>query len=256
MLTNQSTSLTCAQPSFNLWAVLDWVFPPFCCNCQKIGFEICPDCWETIDRIQPESACRRCGKLLSRGRICSNCRQTPPAFDQVRSWALYQGAMKNILTGIKYQRRFGLVPVLIPALVESIRAWGINFDLLTAVPLGKKRLRERGYNQADLVARPVAKGLTKPYNSQVLQRVRETRSQVGLNIDERRENLTGAFIADDEICRGKTVLLLDDICTTGATLDACAAALKDAGAEKVYCYTVARTDSLINLNSRSMEVSI
>ncbi len=254
MLNNQSIDLTYAQSSKNLWAVLDWIFPPFCCNCQKIGYEICPQCWESIDRLTPERSCIICGKTITRRRICSECRSQPPNFDQVKSCALYQGAAKNIVTGIKYQRRLGLLPILIPALVESIQSWKINFDFIIPVPLGKQRLRERGYNQADLIAQPIAKILNKPYQPLALCRVRETRSQVGLDAGERRENLSGAFEADPGICRNRSILLLDDISTTGATLDSCAAALKHAGAEKVFCFTAARTNSSPKSNLRIMEV--
>jgi competence protein ComFC len=254
MLNNNSTNPTYNHPSLNLWAVLDWIFPPFCCNCQKIGFEICPECWQSIDCLSWESTCQICGKPVSHGKICPECHDQPPAFNQLKSWAIYHGAAKNMVTGIKYQRRFGLIPFLTPTLVNVIRDWKIQIDFITPVPLGRKRMRERGYNQADLIAKPVAKKLQLPYYPQALYRVRETRSQVGLDAAERRENLQGAFSADTALCRGKTILVMDDISTTGATLDACAAALKQVGAKEVFCFTVARTDLFSNSNSINMEV--
>jgi predicted amidophosphoribosyltransferase len=180
MLNNTTINFN-RHSSINLWAVLDWLFPPFCVNCQKIGYEICPACWDSIERLTPSHTCPICGKANLHGKICAECRKQSPTFDQLKSWARYQGAARNIVTGIKYQRRLGLVPLLTPAMAEAIRAWGIHADLMTPVPLGKKRLHERGYNQADLIAKPVAKMLALPYSPNALSRIRETRSQVGLN---------------------------------------------------------------------------
>ena len=254
MLNNNPINPTNLHPVLNLWTVLDWIFPPFCCNCQRIGFEICPDCWNAIERILPKNSCRTCGKWISRGDICTECRSQPPSFEQIRSWAYYQGAARQIVTGIKYQRRFGLLPYLSPALADSIQSWGISFDFITPVPLGKMRFRERGYNQADLIAKPIARILNQSYHPGALERIHETRSQVGLDAGERRANLQGAFQANSEICRNKSFLVIDDISTTGATLNACAEALRQAGAKKVYCFTVARTNLSPNPNSSDTEV--
>ena len=254
MLNKNSINSTGLHPTLNLWTVLDWVFPPFCCNCQRIGFEICPDCWNLIERILPKNSCRICGKWIPRGDICTECRAQPPSFEQIRSWAYYQGVARQIVTGIKYQRRFGLLPYLSPTLADSIQSWGISFDVITPVPLGKMRFRERGYNQADLIAKPIARILNQSYKPGALERIHETRSQVGLDAGERRANLQGAFRADGEICRNKSILVIDDISTTGATLNACAEALKQAGAKSVYCFTVARTNLSPNPNSSDTEV--
>ncbi len=254
MLNNNSINASFGQSKISLWTVLDWIFPPFCCNCRRIGFEICRDCWDGIERFVPSQVCHTCGKWIPRGDVCAECRSQPPSYDQIRSWAYYQGAAKQIVTSIKYDRRFGLIPYLAPALAECIRTWGISFDFITAVPLGKKRHRERGYNQADLIAQPVAKILDHPYHPQALARVHETRTQVGLDATERQANLSGAFQADEGICSGKSVLLIDDISTTGATLNACSEALKQAGAKTVHGFTVARTNLSPNQKFSDTEV--
>jgi ComF family protein len=113
-------------------------------------------------------------------------------------------------------------------------------DLVVPVPLGVARLRERGYNQASLIARPLALGCGLPYSSQVLMRTRETRSQVGLSVYERRENVRGAFVAQPERVARRSVLVVDDVATTSATLDACATALLTAGCSQVFGITVSR----------------
>jgi ComF family protein len=111
--------------------------------------------------------------------------------------------------------------------------------MVVPIPLGKKRLRERGYNQVGLIARPLAMALGLEYAPQVLARRRETRSQVGLNKDARRDNVRDAFVAGARV-KGKTVLVMDDVATTGSTLSAGAEALYLSGAKDVYALTVAR----------------
>jgi len=113
-------------------------------------------------------------------------------------------------------------------------------DLVVPVPLGKERTKERGYNQVGLVAMPLALINHWRYSPRALVRTRETRSQVGLSIAERRENVSGAFLGNPALILRSNVLLLDDVATTGATLSSCSAALMDAGANSVYALTIAR----------------
>jgi ComF family protein len=113
-------------------------------------------------------------------------------------------------------------------------------DLVVPVPLGKERIKERGYNQVGLVAMPLALINHWQYKPRALVRTRETRTQVGLSIVERRENVCGAFRGDPALILGSKILLIDDVATTGATLSSCAAALMDAGAKSVYALTLAR----------------
>jgi len=147
-----------------------------------------------------------------------------------------------MVTGIKFERRLGLIPYLIDPLSEVIRTWDPAIDWITPVALAPKRLRSRGYNQSALIAKKIAARIGLPYSDRILTRVRETHTQVGLNAEERHQNMVDAFTADPTLCRGKSILLIDDISTTGATLNACARALRAAGAVKVFCFTVARTD--------------
>jgi competence protein ComFC len=256
MLYDNSVETRSTKSLFLFWGLLGWIYPPFCCNCNQLGYEICPQCFSSVDLQELKTTCACCGKIISKGTICSDCNREPPMFDQLKSWAAYQGAAKNMITGIKYQRRLGLIPHLVNPLTETIVRWGIKFDMLVPVPLGRERMRTRGYNQSDLIAKPVAKKLNLPYSLQALIRIKETKSQVGLSAAERRNNLSGAFEADRSICQDKIVLLVDDIATTGATLNACAAALKQAGAVNVFCFTVARANSNQNSNQSKMEVSI
>lgn len=112
--------------------------------------------------------------------------------------------------------------------------------MLVPVPLGKKRLKERGYNQVALVARPLAYEVGLDYKPGILSKARETPSQVGLSVSQRRENVRGAYQVDIEVVKGKTIVLMDDVATTGSTIMACADALLAAGAKEVYAITIAR----------------
>jgi ComF family protein len=125
-------------------------------------------------------------------------------------------------------------------MVQDVMKLDWPIDLVVPIPLGKKRRRERGYNQVALVAMPLAASLEWPYVPQALKRTRDTRSQVGLSYEERRENITNAFVADARLVRDRAVLLMDDVATTGATLSAAASALNAAGARKIFALTLAR----------------
>jgi ComF family protein len=120
----------------------------------------------------------------------------------------------------------------------SLTAWKV--DLVIPVPISLSRRSERGYNQAALLARPMALYFGMNYQPRALKKSRETHSQVGLSFDERQANVQGAFIAERLIIQGKDVLVVDDVTTSGATLNSCAQALRLAGAKEVYCLTLAR----------------
>jgi ComF family protein len=141
---------------------------------------------------------------------------------------------------MKYGRNASLGDTLAPHLAVFTRKLGWQVDLVVPVPLGKQRMKERGYNQVGLLARPLAGLLGWRYTPQALVRTRETRSQVGPSPLERKENISGAFRAEPALVVGKDILLMDDVVTTGATLEACSDALVKAGAGKVYALTLAR----------------
>jgi ComF family protein len=141
---------------------------------------------------------------------------------------------------MKYRRDLSLGEILARPLVELLEDLDWPVELVVPVPLGVARLRERGYNQATLLARPLALGCGISFRPQALSRVRETRSQVGLSIAQRRENVSGAFQARTGWVSGRNVLVVDDVATSSATLDACASALLSAGAARVYGLTLAR----------------
>ena len=141
---------------------------------------------------------------------------------------------------MKYRRNIGLGESIAMQMVDFVRSLNWQVNVLVPIPLGKKRLKERGYNQVGLVARPLAYQLGIRYEPDALWKTRETRSQVGLTISERSENVRDAYQADSKLAKDKSVLLMDDVATTGSTISACTAALRVAGAQEVYVLTIAR----------------
>jgi ComF family protein len=167
----------------------------------------------------------------------------------MRSWLVFEGPIRHALHTLKYRRNVALGDALAQHLAEYVGTLGWPVDLVVPVPLGKERMKERGYNQVALVAKPLAITYQWRYAPRALTRTRETKSQVGLSAVERKENVSGAFRADEALALGATILLMDDVATTGATLAACATALLDAGARSIYGLTLARALPYHGLNN-------
>jgi ComF family protein len=166
----------------------------------------------------------------------------------MRSWAVFDSPIQNALHTLKYRRNIGLGDALALNMVDFVRSLGWEIDLVIPAPLGKKRIQERGYNQVDLVARPLAYELGWEYAPQALRKTRETRSQVGLSISQRSENVRDVYQADPSKVKRKSILLMDDVATTGSTISSGADALLSAGAGTVYALTIARALSHHDLN--------
>ena len=166
----------------------------------------------------------------------------------MRSWAVFDSPVQNALHTIKYRRNIGLADAIAVDMVEFAQLLNWSVDVLIPIPLGKARLKERGYNQVALVARPLAHELGIRYAPNGVRKVRETRTQVGLNAAERRENVRAAYQADPSEVKRNSILLMDDVATTGSTISACAEALLSAGASEVYALTIARALSHHDLN--------
>jgi ComF family protein len=221
------------------WQGIDLVYPPFCAGCGSKGVRWCPGCQAGVRSVTPP-VCERCGREQDTSGLCSWCKSWRPHFTSIRSWGYFEGSLREAIHALKYRRDIGLGEVLSAPLVGLLHEANWAVELVVPVPLGLARLRERGYNQAGLIARPLAWATGLPYAPKALARVRDTRTQVGLSIPQRRENVRGAFRANARWVAGKHVLIVDDVMTTGSTLEACAAALLEAGAIKVYGLTLAR----------------
>ena len=227
--------------------LVDLLFPPHCAACHSPGAWLCPACRNEIELIVPP-VCPRCGwplhdPLPRDARTCSRCRQSPTRLACLRSCAFYSGPLRRAIRAFKYDDLQVLASHLGELMAEGWRildpsGWGI--DVVVPVPLHNARLKERGYDQAALLARAFGARLQQQVVEGVLVRTRATAPQVGLTASERQANVHNAFQCTNSGLKGHQVLLVDDVCTTGATLEAAAAALLDDGASSVWAYTLAR----------------
>jgi ComF family protein len=222
-----------------LWTMIDWLYPPACGGCDEKGERWCEAC-NRLASVIVSPVCSVCGQPQEEQGLCWRCQQARPAYTALRSWAIFGSQVRNAIHRLKYKGDLGVGEAMSRHLIACLRQDGGVVDLIVPVPLGLARLAERGYNQAALLAWPVALALGIPYRPKSLCRVRETRSQVGLKLSERQKNVQGAFGARGAWVAGKVVLVVDDVTTSGSTLNACATALKEAGASAVYGLTLAR----------------
>jgi ComF family protein len=191
--------------------------------------------------------CQLCGRPTNASEYCWRCRHEPLALDGIRSAFLFDGTVRQTVHYLKYCNRQVLAVPLARLMAGYWRANPIPINLIVPVPLHPARQRERGYNQADLLAQALGGMIDVPVVTNGLRRVRQTQPQVNLNASERGENVRGAFIyqvsekgCSDVTVNGRRVLVIDDVCTTGSTLEACSLALKAAGASTVWGFTLAR----------------
>ncbi len=218
---------------------IDLVFPQTCVHCEREGQLLCGGCLEDAARIGNE-ACRTCGVQLEFGSRCGKCAEAPPALARVTAVFQFEGAMRDAVHALKYRDLRAIAPQLGAELAADVHARHRNIDVVAPVPLHRRRLRSRGYNQAELLARPVAARLGVPVSPDLLTRVTDNPPQAkARNEAARSAGVRNAFAASSEAL-GKRVLLIDDVATTCSTLDACARALRRAGAKSVRAAVLAR----------------
>lgn len=232
--------------------LLNLIFPPVCPICKTLIDRkgktpiICPDCHKAIRAVRPPY-CPHCGLPYpsgdKEGHLCAPCLKERWYFEVHRTCALYEGALKEAIHRFKYGGVFPLVRVfgdlLQPAFQNLTQDYPV--DVMVPVPLHIRRLRERGFNQALLLVKELSKRTGIPYEERALKKIKDTPVQISLKKRERRKNLARAFqVRDQEAIQGKAVVLVDDVYTTGATVNECSRALLKAGAERVAVLTVAR----------------
>lgn len=222
--------------------ILDLIYPHTCPLCGKVTTEqVCGICRSRLEYIE-EPRCMRCGKPLRQQEreYCSDCERHAHAFERGYSLWLHTGSVQNSIYQFKYHNRriYGefYVREMLQRYRDSIRRW--NITTIIPIPLSKKRRRARGYNQAEILAKGLGKNLNIPVDCKNLIRVKDTRPQKQMDVRGRKKNLSHAFRwRGKEKIRGN-VLLVDDIYTTGSTIDSAAAELKKAGAREVYFLTI------------------
>lgn len=219
---------------------LDLFFPQWCLGCGQEGAYICRSCQHQLPRMA-STLCPACGKYQPSGLLCSSCLSQRPIIDGIRSPFRFEGLMRRAIHELKYRNLRALTRPLAGLLYEYMLQNELPGEVLVPVPLHGKRIRRRGYNQSQLLARELGKLSSLPVVSDCLVRQRPSPPQAeSASAAERRANVAGAFSCRDDRLKGKQVLLIDDVATSGATLAACAATLKAAGAGSVWGLTVAR----------------
>ena len=240
-----------------MFPLTDWLrllYPQGCAVCGAPGdAALCDACRAKIPIRPAEACCAVCGKTLverdaalgTAAHVCRLCRKEPPPFALARSAALLQGPVRTLVHDLKYHRAEWLAPALGELLHGCYLAHyaAERPDVVVPIPLHPFKRLSRGYNQSELLARDLARRLGLPCAPRLVARVRNTATQTKRDRSERRRNMDGAFAvrpARAPFCAGKRVLLVDDVMTTGATFAAAARALRDAGAARVLCLSVAR----------------
>ncbi len=230
-------------------SLLDLVFPPVCVTC---GGPIAPErrhlCDACLEKIVPitHPLCTVCGRpFLTPGdkdHLCGACMAGLPPFAEARSFGVYGGVLLDAVHLFKYHHRTSLRSVLAGLVVSH--EWGDfnpgGYDVMVPVPLYRRRLYERGFNQAMLLCREIGAAWGMEINETGLARTRQTAPQIRLTVAQREQNVRGAFAAKPGVFTGRRVLLVDDVYTTGATVSECSRVLLGAGAQSVGVLTVAR----------------
>lgn len=263
-----SPSSECTAAGFQTWIrrapsllrrlsdeFLLFLYPPTCAGCGEPvsptePLEFCPCCRDSLELLVSPS-CPTCGLPLSpeapEPYQCGACLGGLYRFDRARAAGPYRGLLREVIHRFKYEGRISLARPLAQLLLPAARELCTLHDIrvVVPVPLHLRRLRDRGFNQAALLARRLGASLNLPVRYTVLRRRRWTEPQIGLSPSQRAENVRGAFaLSESAVVRDQGVLLVDDVFTTGETVDQCVRELKRGGAREVAVLTVARAAGL------------
>lgn len=218
------------------------LYPARCPICDKVGSNsVCGRCIGKIEYVK-EPVCKKCGKPISdeREELCNDCKYHSHNYMQGKALWVYKGPVKKSIHRLKYQNRREYAAVYAKELVNQYGDWirRNKVQAIVPIPLHKKRRKERGYNQAELIAREIGQEMNLPVYHKMLIRCVNTRAQKELNDKERKNNLKKAFKIGKNDVQLRKILLVDDIYTTGSTIDAAAQTLQEAGISDVYFVSV------------------
>ncbi len=220
--------------------VIDFFFPQVCIGCGKVGGFICFDCSKKLSRLLPP-LCKKCGRPESSGAYCNECWRNSNSLDTIRSVFIFEGVTRMAIHEFKYHNLRALSHCLSGFMAQYFRENQLVGDILLPVPLHDRRLKERGYNQSELLAREISKVIALPVKVNLVKRVKDNKPQARtVSVKERRINMLNAFVCTSSEVYGKDIVIIDDVCTSGATLESCAGALKAGGARNIVGFTLAR----------------
>jgi len=231
-------------------SLLDVLFPPRCIICRSFipragSIHICSDCLKTVRYIE-NPCCTICGEPFHGAgisHVCGSCAARMPGYDMAKAALIYDGICRDLIHAFKYDYKTHLRHTLANLAVEAFEQFVEECcpDVVVPVPLCKRRLVQRGFNQAVLLAELLAGRRKIPLERQAMRRTRWTEPQIKLDAEQRRMNVEGAFaVLKPGSITDKRILLLDDVLTTGSTADECARVLKKSGAVSVDVFTLAR----------------
>ena len=246
---------TLFSPILPVWAVVrsaarrlvDFTLPPLCFNCDTPVTQeqtLCAECWKAIHFVAAPY-CERCGAPfdlpVERGTLCGACLEQEPAFASARSALIYDDNSRSIILKLKHADRLDPVPALANWMVRAGADVWEQADVIVPVPLHRWRLLKRRYNQSALLAQAIGKQIGKPVIVDALIRSKPTPTQGHRNRKQRHQNVAGAFNVKREAdVRGKRIVLIDDVLTSGATVGECSKTFIKAGAIAVYVVTLSR----------------
>ncbi len=217
------------------------------CGVEIFGGNFCADCLKEL-QFNDRSTCDICGRKTPFGGICMECRQSRPAFEKARSALLYGGASAHLIyklkTGAKYLAAH--LAALIAPLIGDLGA-----ECIVCVPMTRRARRKRGYNQSALLAEELSNLSGLPFLDGAVEKIRETHEQKLLTKKEREGNLAGCFKVNAAAVKGKKVLVVDDVMTTGATLNTICRKIKSAKADKVFAVTVCSVEFAVVPNAQT-----
>jgi ComF family protein len=221
-------------------ALLDLVVPRRCGLCGRFDTFLCERCTASLP-VASLPRCPACWGTVDQRGVCRACAgELVPSLAGLRSPYVMDGGARRLVHALKYDGHSALAEPMGRLMAECFESWGVSPDLVVPVPLHRSRRRRRGFNQAALLARSVAEATGITLDQTLLHRIRNTMAQVQTaGAEERRRNVAGAFAVTRPVTM-RSVLLVDDVCTTGATMRACAGALRASGARRVYALTFAR----------------
>ncbi|MBC7319053.1 ComF family protein [bacterium] len=215
------------------------LFPSRCLVCRRISKDvICNECLSKVSLIK-SPICEICGSPIENDGICYKCKVSPPYFSKARSYALYEGVMRTAIIRFKFEKRKSLGLFLGEMLGKFASRLAWNVDFIVPIPLSKERLKSRGFNQSEILALEVSKILRVPISLSLI-RIKETKPSINLNVEERLNNINRAFLLSDNSLKGKRVLLVDDVYTTGATINEAGKTLLERDIKEVRAITLAR----------------